>query len=101
MESLVIGLSQKDINRLGNNLKGTCIAHNCNTYEAMLQDKEWLFTNLGYNPNIIESYCCWQIAYSYSQYGCSGQLHRIEVDTYENTHITMFVWYTNIHYREY
>ena len=100
MKDLVIGLTQRDINKLGNNLEGTCITHNCSTYEAMLSDKVWLFTNLGYNPNMIKNYCRWQIAYSASEYGYTGQLHRIEVDTYDNTHLTMFVWYTNIHYRE-
>lgn len=100
MKDLVIGLSQRDINKLGSNLEGTCISHNCSTYEAMLHDKDWLFTELGYNSNTIKSYSCLQLAYSASEYGCSGQLHRIEVDTYDNTHLTMFVWYTNIHYKE-
>lgn len=100
MKDLVIGLSQKDINRLGNNLYGVCISHNCSTYEAILSDKEWLFEELGYNPDMIKTYTCYKLAYSASEYGCSGQLHRIEFDTYGNTHITKFVWYTNIHYRE-
>lgn len=100
MKDNIIALSQKDLHKLGRNLKAECLTHDCSTYEAMLHDGDWLFTNLGYDYNMIKHYDIYQVAYAFNEYGNSGQLHRLEIESKVCTHLTKFVYFTNIRYRD-
>lgn len=100
MKSTIIVLSQKDLHKLGQNLGGVCLGHNCYSYDNDLHTKKSLCEALGYHPNMIKWYNCYQVAYCCNAYGNSGQLHRVEIETMANTHLTKFVYYTSIKYKD-
>lgn len=100
MKSNIIALSQKDLHKLGQNLGGVCLGYNCYLYENDLHTKENICNALGYHPNMIKYYDCYQVAYCCNAYGNSGQLHRVEIETMAGTHLTKFVYYTTIKYKD-
>lgn len=100
MKPNIIALSQKDLHMLGVNLEGVCIAHNCYIYENMLQTHESICKELGYNPSTVKWTSCYQVAYCCNAYGNSGQLHRVELELINGEHLTRFVYYTSIKYKD-
>lgn len=100
LKDYIVAMSQKDLYKLGKNLDGVCLGHNCYLYENDLQTKQNICEALGYHPNMIKWYNCYQVAYCRNAYGNSGQLHRIELETMTGCHLTKFVYYTSIKYKE-
>ena len=100
MKTNIIALSQKDLHKLGEYLGGVCIAYNCYIYENILQTHESICKELGFNPSAVKWTSCYQVAYSCNSYGNSAQLHRIELELINGDHLTRFVYYTSIKYKD-
>lgn len=100
MKTNIIALSQKDLHKLGVNLDGVCLGNNCYLYENDIHSHKNLCESLGYHPSMIKWTNCYQVAYSCNAYGNSGQLHRIELETVAGCHLTKFVYYTCIKYKD-
>lgn len=100
MKSNIIALTQKDLHRLGQNLGGVCLVYNCYLYENYIHTHETLCKALGYNPKTVKCTSCYQVAYCCNAYGNSGQLHRVELELLNGEHVTRFVYYTTIKYKE-
>lgn len=100
MKNNIIALSQKDLHKLGVNLGGVCLGYNCYLYETDLHKKENICKALGLHPDMIKYYSCYQVAYCCNAYGNSGQLHRVELELVNGEHLTRFVYYTSIKYKE-
>lgn len=100
LKDYIVAMSQKDLHKLGVNLDGVRLGYNCYSYENDLHTKQNLCEALGFHPNMIKYYNCYQVAYSCNAYGNSGQLHRVELETMTGCHLTKFVYYTQIKYKE-
>lgn len=100
MKTNIIALSQKDLHKLGKNLNGVILAHNCSIYENMIHTKKCICEALGFNCDVVKYYSCYQVAYSCGEYGCTAQLHRVELELINGKHLTMFVYYTSIKYKD-
>lgn len=100
MKSNIIALTQKDLHLLGLNLGAIRLGYNCYLYESNLHSHENLCMSLGYHPSMIKWTNCYQVAYSFNSYGNIGQLHRVELETVTGCHITKFVYYTCIKYKD-
>lgn len=100
MKSNIIALSQKDLHKLGQNLGGVCLEYNCYLYENDLHTKENICKALGFHADMIECYACYQVAYSFGEYGNTAQLHRVELELINGEHLTRFVYYTSIKYKD-
>lgn len=100
MKNTIAALSQKDLHKLGVNLGGVCLGYNCYLYENELHNHKNLCEALGYQPKMIKYYSCYQVAYCCNSYGNSGQLHRVELETVTGCHLTKFVYYTTIKYKD-
>lgn len=100
MKSNIIALSQKDLHKLGKNLNGVCLGNNCYLYENDIQTHETLCKALGYNPKSVKWTSYYQVAYCCNAYGNSGQLHRVELELVNGEHLTRFVYYTCIKYKD-
>lgn len=100
MKTNIIALTQKDLNKLGKNLGGVCLGYNCYLYENDIHTHKTLCKALGYNPSNVKCASCYQVAYCSNAYGNSGQLHRIELELINGEHLTRFVYYTTIKYKE-
>ena len=100
MKDNIIALSQKDLHKLGVNLGGICIAYNCYIYENMIHTHESICKELGYNPSAVKYMSCYKVAYSCNQYGNSAQLHKVELELVNGEHLTRFVYYTSIKYKD-
>ena len=98
MKTNIIALTQKDLHLLGLNLGAIRLGYNYYVYENDLHTKENICKALGYHPNMIKWYNCYQIAYCCNAYGNSGQLHRVEIELLNGEHLTKFVYYTSIRY---
>ena len=79
MKSNIIALTQKDLHKLGDGLGGVCLGYNCYLYENDIKTHETLCKALGYSPESVKYYSCYQVAYCCNAYGNSGQLHRVEL----------------------
>ena len=100
MKTNIIALTQKDLHKLGQNLGGVCLGYNCYLYENDIHTHETLCKALGYKPSNVKWASCYQVAYCCNAYGNSGQLHRIELELINGEHLTRFVYYTTIKYKE-
>lgn len=100
METNIIALTQKDLYKLGQNLEAVRLSYNCYLYENDIHTHETLCKALGYNPNSVKWTSCYQVAYCCNAYGNSGQLHRVELELLNGEHLTRFVYYTQIKYKE-
>lgn len=100
MKTNIIALSQKDLHLLAMNLNGVRLGYNCCLYENALHTHKNLCEALGYNPINVKWSSCYQVAYACNAYGNAGQLHRIELELLNGEHVTRFVYYTNIKYKE-
>ena len=100
METNIIVLTQKDLYKLGQNLNGVRLGYNCYSYENDIHTHKNLCEALGFHPSMIKCTSCYQVAYSCNAYGNSGQLHRVELETVGGCHITKFVYYTCIKYKD-
>lgn len=100
MKDNIIALSQKDLHKLGQNLGGVCLGYNCYLYENDLHTKENICKALGLPPDMIKYYDCYQVAYCFNSFGNSGQLHRVEIEMVNGEHLTRFVYYTTIKYKD-
>ena len=100
LKDTIIAMSQKDLFKLGVNLQGVRLGYNCYLYENDLQTKENICKELGFNPDMIEWYNCYQVAYSFGEYGNTAQLHRVELELINGEHLTRFVYYTSIKYND-
>lgn len=100
METNIIALTQKDLHKLATNLGGVRLGYNCYLYESDLHTHKNICEALGYLPSMIKWYNCYQVAYSCNAYGNSGQLHRVELETVTGVHLTKFVYYTCIKYKD-
>lgn len=96
----IIALTQKDLHKLGENLGGVCLGYNCYLYENDIHNHETLCKALGYNPKSVKWASCYQVAYCSNAYGNSGQLHRVELELLNGEHLTRFVYYTTIKYKD-
>lgn len=100
MKTNIIALTQKDLHNLAKNLDGVRLGYNCYLYENDLHTHKNLCESLGYHPSMIKWANCYQVAYSCNAYGNSGQLHRVELETVTGCHLTKFVYYTTIKYKD-
>lgn len=100
MKSNIIALTQKDLHKLGENLGGECLGYNCYVYENDIHTHKTLCKALGYNPKSVKCTSCYQVAYCCNAYGNSGQLHRVELELLNGEHLTRFVYYTTIKYKD-
>lgn len=100
MKSNIIALTQKDLHKLGQNLGGVRLGYNCYLYENDIHTHETLCTALEYNPINVKRTSCYQVAYCCNAYGNSGQLHRVELELLNGEHVTRFVYYTTIKYKD-
>lgn len=100
MKPNIIALTQKDLHNLAQNLDGVRLGYNCYLYENDLHTHKNLCESLGYNPSMIKWATYYQVAYSCNAYGNTGQLHRVELETVTGCHITKFVYYTTIKYKD-
>lgn len=100
MKTNIIALSQKDLHKLGQNLNGVCLGHNCYLYENDIHTHKNLCEALEYEPSTVKCTTCYQVAYSFNTYGNSGQLHRVELELVNGEHLTRFVYYTCIRYED-
>lgn len=100
MKSNSIALTQKDLHLLGLNLGAIRLGYNCYLYDNELHTHKNLCEALGYNPSMIKWTNCYQVAYSCNAYGNSGQLHRVELELVNGEHLTRFVYYTSIRYKD-
>lgn len=100
LKDYLVAMSQKDLYKLGVNLQGVRLGYNCYLYENDLKTKENICKALGFHPNSIKYYNCYQVAYCCNAYGNSGQLHRIELELINGEHLTRFVYYTTIKYKD-
>ena len=98
MKTNIIELTQKDLNKLGQNLDGVCLGHNCYLYENVIHTHKNLCEALGYEPSTVKWTSCYKVAYSCNTYGNSAQLHRVELELVNGKHLTRFVYYTCIRY---
>lgn len=98
MKSTIIALSQKDLHKLSLNLGAVRLGYNCYLYENDIHTHKNLCESLGYHPNMIKYYNCYQVAYCCNSYGNTGQLHRVELELLNGEHLTRFVYYTCIKY---
>ena len=96
----IISLTQKDLHKLGKNLNGVNLCYNCSIYESILHDNKSIAVNLGYEYEYIERIERYQVAYSFNEFGNAGQLHRLEIYFTNKIHITTFVYFTNIRYKD-
>ena len=100
MKTNIIALTQKDLHKLGQNLGGVRLGYNCYLYENDLHTHENICKALGYHQSMIKWINCYQVAYSCNAYGNSGQLHRVELELVNGEHLTRFVYYTTIKYKD-
>lgn len=100
METNIIALTQKDLHKLGQNLGGVCLGHNCYLYENDIHTHKNLCESLGYEPSTVKWTTCYQVAYCCNAYVNSGQLHRVELELVNGEHLTRFVYYTSIRYKD-
>lgn len=100
MKTNIIALTQKDLHLLGLNLNAIRLGYNCYLYENDLHTHKNLCEALGYHPSMIKCTNCYQVAYSRNAYGNSGQLHRVELELVNGEHLTRFVYYTTIKYKD-
>lgn len=100
MKTNIIALSQKDLYKLSVNLEAVRLGYNCYLYENDLHTHKNLCEALGYHPSMIKYYSCYQVAYCCNAYGNSGQLHRLELELVNGEHLTKFVYYTSIKYKD-
>lgn len=100
MKENVIALTQKDLYKLGVNLGGVRLGYNCYLYENDIHTHKNICEALGYHPSMIKWYSCYQVAYCCNEYGNSGQLHRVELEMANGEHLTRFVYYTTIKYKD-
>lgn len=100
MKSNIIKLSQKDLHLLGLNLGAIRLGYNCYLYENDINTHKNICEALGYNPSMIKWTSYYQVAYSCNAYGNSGQLHRVELELVNGEHLTRFVYYTCIKYKD-
>lgn len=100
LKDYIVAMSQKDLHKLSVNLGGVCLGHNCYLYENDLHTHETLCKALGYNPKSVKYTTCYQVAYCCNAYGNSGQLHRVELELLNGEHLTRFVYYTSIKYKD-
>lgn len=100
MKTNIIALTQKDLYKLSVNLEAVRLGYNCYLYENNLHTHKNLCEALGYPPNMIKYYSCYQVAYCCNAYGNSGQLHRLELELVNGEHLTKFVYYTSIKYKD-
>ena len=100
LKDYLVAMTQKDLYKLGVNLQGVRLGYNCYLYEIALHTHETLCKELGYNPKSVKYYNCYQVAYCFNAYGNSGQLHRVELELLNGEHITRFVYYTTIKYKD-
>lgn len=100
MKSNIIALSQKDLHLLGLNLGAIRLGYNCYSYKNDLQTHKNLCKALGYNPTSVKCTSCYQVAYCCNAYGNSAQLHRVELELLNGEHLTRFVYYTTMKYKD-
>lgn len=100
MKTNIIALTQKDLYKLAVNLGAVRLGYNCYLYENDLNTHKNLCEALGYHPSMIKYTSCYQVAYCCNAYGNSGQLHRIELELMNGDHLTRFVYYTTIKYKD-
>lgn len=91
---------ENDLHKLGKNLGGVCLGYNCYLYENDIHTHKTLCEALGFNPKSVKGSTCYQLAYCSNAYGNSGQLHRVELELINGEHITRFVYYTCIKYKD-
>ena len=100
LKDYIVAMSQKDLHKLGVNLRAVRLGYNCYLYENDIHTHKNICEALGYHPSMIKWYSCYQVAYSCNAYGNSGQLHRVELETVTGCHLTKFVYYTQIKYKD-
>lgn len=100
MKTNTIALTQKDLHKLGVNLGGVCLGYNCYLYEIDIHTHKNLCEALGFNPSTVKCTSCYQVAYCCDAYDNSGQLHRVELELINGEHLTRFVYYTTIKYKD-
>ena len=100
LNDYLVAMSQKDLYKLGVNLQGVRLGYNCYLYESDLHKHEKLCKALGYNPSNVKWTTLYQVAYCCNAYGNSGQLHRVELELLNGEHVTRFVYYTTIKYKD-
>lgn len=100
MRNDIIALSQKNLHLLGVNLGAVRLGYNCYLYEIDVHTHANLCEALGYDPSVVKWSKCYLVAYSCGEYGNSAQLHRVELELVNGQHMTRFVYYTSIKYKE-
>lgn len=100
LKDYLVAMSQKDLYKLGVNLQGVRLGYNCYLYENDLETKENICKALGFNCDVVKYYSCYQVAYSCGEYGNTAQLHRVEIELINGEHLTRFVYYTSIKYKD-
>lgn len=100
MKTNIIALTQKDLHKLAINLDGVRLGYNCYLYENDIHTHNNLCEALGFNPKSVKYTTCYKVAYSCNNYGNSGQLHRVELELINGEHVTRFVYYTCIKYKD-
>ena len=100
MKTNIIALSQRDLHKLGQNLDAVRLGYNCYLYENDIHTHKNICEALGYKPESVKYTTCYQVAYSNNAYGNSGQLHRVELELINGEHLTKFVYYTSIKYKD-
>lgn len=100
MKTNIIALSQKDLHLLGLNLGAIRLGYDCYLYKNDIHTHKTLCKALGYNPTSVKWTSCYQVAYCCNAYGNSGQLHRVELELLNGEHLTRFVYYTTIKYKD-
>lgn len=100
MKSNIIALTQKDLHLLGLNLGAIRLGYDCYLYENDIHTHKDLCEALGFKPESVKYTTCYKVAYSHNTYGNSGQLHRVELELINGEHLTRFVYYTCIRYKE-
>lgn len=92
MKTNIIALSQKDLHLLAMNLNSVRLGYNCYLYENDLHTKENICKALNLNADMIIYYDCYQVAYCCNAFGNSGQLHRVELEQWqEPTLLNLFI----------
>ena len=100
LKDYLVAMSQKDLYKLGVNLQGVRLGYNCYLYENDLETKENICKALRFNCDVVKYYSCYQVAYSCGEYGNTAQLHRVEIELINGEHLTRFVYYTSIKYKD-
>ena len=100
LKNYIVALSQKDLYKLGKNLNGVRLGYNCYLYQNDIQTHKNLCEALGYNPKSVKWATCYKVAYCSNACGDTGQLHRVELEMANGEHLTRFVYYTTIKYKD-